>query len=99
MALQPVDPGLHVDDIRFQADPFGVVGQCCSGGVICFGLGVDVVGHRPGRRPAVVQHLGDVMDLPGLLGDPQRQVVVLAAVVAGPKPAGALHQRAADHSR
>jgi hypothetical protein len=70
-----------------------------SGGVICGGLGVDVVVHRPGRRPTVVEHLGDVVNTPGLLVHPQRQVVVLAAVVADPESAHRFHQRPTDHQQ
>ena len=64
---------------------------------MAYGLALMSADGRPGDGPPVVQHLGDVDDPTGHLAHPERQVVVLGAVVALAEPADTAHDVGAHH--
>ena len=85
--------GDHGDTVHRDPLPLIVGVQGLDGGFQAVELGGDVAGHAGGAGPPVVEHMGDVDDLLGLLGEAEVEVVVLAAVVFAPLAAARLFQQ------
>ena len=82
---------------RLDADPVEVALHRADAGLPGPRLGVGVARGRARHLAPVVEDVVDVLDVPGLLGDAEHQVVVLRPVVAVAEAADLLDQAAPDH--